>query len=60
MPNDMTPMEAWKIVSTNLLELYRRRNTMECKPYVDADIQAQVICFMALKQMEERNKNNAE
>lgn len=60
MPNEdfkeMTPMEAWRVVSANLMELYKRRNAMGFKPYVDTEIQAEVICYMALKDMEERLK----
>ena len=49
---DMTPMQAWSIISANLMELYKRRNANDCKPYVDAEITAEVICYMALKKME--------
>lgn len=43
----MTPMEAWGIVSSNL-----NRYANE-KGYTKADIEAEVICFYALKKLEE-------
>lgn len=58
MPNEMTPMQAWHIISANLAELYKRKRTKNFKGYTDDDVQAEVICFKALKEMEERN--NAE
>ena len=55
----MTPMEAWHIISANLANYYRmRRGPGFEKGYVPADTEAEVICFIALKQMEERMKNN--
>lgn len=49
----MTPMEAWRIISANLLELYKRRRTDKFKGYTDSETEAEVIVFMALKKMEE-------
>ncbi len=51
----MTPLEAWHIISANLSDLYKKRRDEHFKGYVEADIQAEVICFQALKEMEERN-----
>lgn len=49
----MTPIEAWHIISANLWELYKRRKTDNFKGWTDADTEAEVIAFMALKtQME--------
>lgn len=47
----MTPMEAWRIISANLWELYKRRraDNPNYKGYTDADVEAEVIAFMALK-----------
>lgn len=50
----MTPMEAWRIISANLVDLYKRRRDEHFNGFVDADIEAEVICFRALKEMEER------
>lgn len=57
----MTPIEAWHIISTNMANYYRmRRGSGFEKGYTAADTEAEVVCFMALKQMEERMKDNAE
>jgi hypothetical protein len=50
-------MDAWRIISANLCELYEKRKTECFKGYADADIEAEVICFKALKEMEERADN---
>lgn len=55
MSNEMTPMDAWYIISANLADLYKKRKTNCFKGCVDADVQAEVICFQALKEMEEKN-----
>lgn len=52
----MTPMEAWHIVSANLANYYKTKRTDTYKGYVDADLEAEVICFQALKEAEERQK----
>lgn len=51
----MTPMEAWHIISGNLAELARIRNTLlpKSKGYSEEEITAQVIAFEALRRMEE-------
>ena len=57
MPNKMSPMDAWHIISANLCDLYKKRKTNCFKGYVDAEIEAEVICFKALKEMEKKFKN---
>ena len=58
----MTPMEAWGIISANLNSHYKLRRSMypNSKGYTDAETEAEIICFRALKEMAERCKNNAE
>lgn len=62
----MTPMEAWSIISANLNHLYKIRRTdnhgrpINYKGYEPADTEAEVMCFRALKEMEERMKSNAD
>ena len=55
MPNEMTPMQAWHIISANLAELYKLKRGNNFKGYTDNDVQAEVICFKALKEMDGRN-----
>lgn len=55
MTSEMTPMDAWHVISAILADLYKKRKTNCFKGYVDADVQAEVICFQALKEMEEKN-----
>lgn len=50
--NGMPPMEAWGVISSNMLELYKMRKTANFKGYVDAEIEAEVICFCALRAAE--------
>lgn len=47
----MTPMEAWRIISANLCELYKRRRAENhsYKGYTAADAEAEVMVFTALK-----------
>jgi hypothetical protein len=52
MDDKMTPMEAWHIISANLMELYKLKRTDTYKGYTDADVTAEVICFGALKNLE--------
>lgn len=54
----MTPMEAWGIISANLMELYKCKRTDTFKGYTDADIEAEAICFKALREMYERSEKN--
>ena len=56
--NTMTPMQAWGIVSSNLMELYKLKYTNNFKGYTEADTMAEVICFKALQEMEERGADN--
>ena len=58
MPNEMTPMEAWKIISKCLGEYYHMRFQKTGFSHDNNNIRAEVICYQALKEMEERN--NAE
>jgi hypothetical protein len=53
---DMTPMEAWGIISSNLMELYKCKRTETFKGYTDADLEAEVLCFKALREMYERSE----
>ena len=51
----MDGLEAWHIISANLMELYKhRRATYGGKGYTEADTTAAVICFKALQEMEKR------
>lgn len=54
----MTPMEAWRIISANLTDLYKMRRAMRpnSKGYTDADIEAEIECFMALREKERSKK----
>lgn len=58
----MTGLEAWAIISANLAELYRFRDAdmrhyltgeQTGQPYSRKETEAEVICFMALKKMDE-------
>ena len=53
----MKPMEAWKIVSGCLSELANIRHSLYPKGqgYSQEEITAQVICFEALRRMEEES-----
>lgn len=53
---DMTSMEAWWIISSNLMELYKCKRTETFKGYTAADLEAEVLCFKALREMYERNE----
>lgn len=55
MPDEkMTPMRAWGIISANLMHLYKIRKAEHpnVKPYTDAEISAEVICYEALRRMQ--------
>ena len=52
----MTPMEAWAVISANLANYYKMRKSPTFKGYVEADVEAEVICFIALKQAEKALK----
>lgn len=51
----MTPLEAWHIISANLATLYKMRKDGKFKGYTDAEVEAEVICFHALQEMNQRN-----
>ena len=55
----MTPMEAWRIISANLWELYKRRRAENpnYKGYTDADTEAEIVAFMALKMADATDTN---
>ena len=55
MANEMTPMEAWNIISKALEEFYAMRFEKSGFSHNNKNIQAEVICYQALKEMEERN-----
>lgn len=57
MPNEMTPMRAWQIISSNLLELYKRRRDEHFRGYLDKEIDAEILCYMALKALDEKIKS---
>lgn len=46
----MTPMDAWGIISKNLKQLYATRDSLGITPYTDEEIEAEVLCFTALKE----------
>ena len=56
----MTPMEAWHIISANMMQLYkmRRANNPYFKGYTDAEVEAEVICFKALELMKKQENEN--
>ncbi len=49
---NLTPMQAWKVISAALKELYHRRAESGQEPYDQSEIKAEVICYQALKEME--------
>lgn len=51
---EMTPMRAWHIISANLMQLYKIRHAQHpnAKPFTDAEISAEVMCFEALQRMQ--------
>jgi hypothetical protein len=54
----MTPMEAWSIIQGNLLNHYIARRALHPNGngFTEAEIEAETICFLALKEMQERNE----
>lgn len=62
---DMKPMDAWRIISANLADLYRIRRAQskafksypQYPGYDSTDTEAEVMAFVALKQMAEREGN---
>ena len=53
----MTPMEAWTIISANLTNYYKLIKNNTSEGYTENDIKAEIICFKALKDMEEKGKD---
>ena len=49
----MTPLEAWQIISDCMKELVDIRQSRGGKGYSQEEAQAEVICFEALRRMEE-------
>lgn len=49
----MKPLEAWRIVSGCLNELANIRVSICGKGYSQEEVKAQVMCFEALRRMEE-------
>jgi hypothetical protein len=56
----MTPMQAWRVISANLAELYKRRKSDAYEGHTDGDVEAEVIAFKALREMEARIRNGDE
>lgn len=52
----MTGLEAWAIISSNMSELYRYRNAASKKPYSQKEVEAEVVCFEALKKLDKESK----
>lgn len=51
----MTPMDAWRIISKNLKQLYATRDSLGITPaYTDEEIEAEVMCFTALREAQRR------
>lgn len=50
----MKPLEAWRIISGCLNELVNIRASICSKGYSQEEVEAQVICFEALRKMEEK------
>lgn len=55
---DMTPMEAWHIISQHLTEFYSMRFIRAGISHTRKDILAEVMCYQALKEMQERSNSN--
>lgn len=55
---EMTPMEAWKIISKCLAEFYQMRFEKSGFSHDNKNIRAEVICYQALKEMELRKNDN--
>lgn len=56
----MTPLKAWSVISKNLTELYGIRaiaRDTQFKGYSADEIEAEVICYEALRRMEEQEKS---
>lgn len=49
----LTPLEAWHIISSCMNELASIRATICGKGFSQEEVKAEVICFEALRRMEE-------
>ena len=49
----MTGLEAWSVISKNLTTLYKIRAMAGSSSYVQEEIDAEVVCFMALRKYDE-------
>lgn len=54
----MKPLEAWRIISECMNELANMRQALypQGKGYSKEEVKAQVMCFEALRKMEEERK----
>ena len=54
----MKPLEAWRIISGCMNELANIRQALypQCKGYSQEEVKAEVICFEALRKLEEESK----
>ena len=54
----MKPLEVWRIISSNMNELANMRNALypQGKGYSQGEVQAEVMCYEALRRMEEENE----
>lgn len=52
----MRPMDAWRIISKNMVELYHTRCTSTYKGYTEDEIEAEVICMQALQLLEKKQE----
>lgn len=50
----MRPMDAWRIISKNMVELYHMRQTDTCKGYTEDEVEAEVICMKAAQLLEKK------
>ena len=54
----MKPLEAWRIISGCMVELVNIRQSLytKGKGYSQEEVEAQVMCFDALRKLEEESK----
>ena len=52
----MRPMDAWRIISKNMVEIYHMRRTSEYKGYTEDEVEAEVICMQALQLLEKKQE----
>lgn len=50
----MEPQEAWRVISANLSHYYRMTRNNTFKGYTQTDIEAEVVTFQALKELQLR------